>query len=273
MAADSVEIRTLPRRQGATWRGLVAEYGTPIASLTAFIALWFLLILVMQPNPRLFPGPVQVVQELYAVWEGGILGPAFLDSMRALALGLGLALVVGTVLGLLVGMSRIGDLIAAPYLWAYFATPDIALAPLVILWLGFGMRAKVWMIFFAAAVPLMLACKEGVQSVDGSLVRAARSFGSSKIRLFRSVMMPATMPFIGTGVRNAISRGFVGLLVIEMTVGSGGLGTQVVRAGARFNAARMFAFIAVLVAIALFLISASRRFERWTSRWREEVSL
>ena len=272
MAAGSAEIGTLPRKRGG-WRTRLSEYGTPVASFSAFIGLWVVLIAVLQPNPRLFPGPMAVIDELVEVWRNGLLIPAFVDSMRALMLGLGLALVVGTVLGLLIGMSRIGDLLAGPYLWAYFATPDIALAPLVILWLGFGMRAKVWMIFFAAAVPLMLACKEGVQSVDGSLVRAARSFGASKSRLFRSIMMPATMPFIGTGVRNAISRGFVGLLVIEMTVGSGGLGTQVVRAGARFNAARMYAFIAVLVAIALFLISASRRFERWTSRWREEVSL
>lgn len=272
MAAEATQLGTLPRDR-AGWRGRVSEYGTPVASFTAVMLLWFLLVALLQPNPRLFPGPLQVVQELVEVWRNGLLVPAFIDSMRALMIGLGLALVVGTVLGLLIGMSRIGDLLAAPYLWAYFATPDIALAPLVILWLGFGLRAKVWMIFFAAAVPLMLACKEGVQSVDGSLVRAARSFGASKTRLFRSIMMPATMPFIGTGVRNAISRGFVGLLVIEMTVGSGGLGTQVVRAGARFNAARMYAYIAVLVLIALVLIGASRRFERWTSRWREEVSL
>lgn len=272
MASPSIEAPPLARR-GPDWRRLLGEYGTPVASFTAFIVLWQLLIAVLQPNPRLFPGPVLVVGELIEVWERGQLQPAFMLSMRALVVGLGLALVIGTVLGLLIGLSRMGDLIMAPYLWAYFATPDIALAPLVILWLGFGMRAKVWMIFFAAAVPLMLACKEGVQSVDGSLIRAARSFGASRGRLFRSIIVPATMPFIGTGVRNAISRGFVGLLVVEMMVGSGGLGTQVVRAGARFNAARMFAYIAVLVAIAVVLISASRRFERWTSRWREEVSL
>jgi ABC-type nitrate/sulfonate/bicarbonate transport system permease component len=272
VAASSLDVGVVPRR-GVDWKRSLGQYVPPIASLSAFIALWFALVALLDPNPRLFPGPVDVARELREVWTMGLLVPAFLDSMRALAVGLGLALIVGTVVGLLIGMSRIGDLIAAPYLWAYFATPDIALAPLVILWLGFGFKAKTWMIFFAAAVPLMLACKEGVQSVDGSLVRAARSFGASRLRLFRSVMMPATMPFIGTGVRNAISRGFVGLLVIEMTVGSGGLGTQVVRAGARFNAARMYAFIAVLVAIALVLISASRRFERFTSRWREQVSL
>lgn len=270
MAAGSVGLE--PRRRGG-WRSVAGQYVTPIVSLTAFILLWQLLIVVLDPNPRLFPGPVRVYDELLGVHRANLLVPPALDSLRALAVGLGLALVVGTVLGLLLGMSRTGDLLAAPYLWAYFATPDIAMAPLVILWLGFGARAKIWMIFFAAAVPLMLACKEGVQSVDGSLVRAARSFGASRTRMFRSIMIPATMPSIGTGIRNAISRGFVGLLVIEMTVGSGGLGTQVVRAGARFNAARMYAYIAVLVTIALVLISASRRFERWTSRWREEVSL
>jgi NitT/TauT family transport system permease protein len=86
-------------------------------------------------------------------------------------------------------------------------------------------------------------------------------------------MVPSTMPIIASGVRNAVSRGFVGLLVVEITVGSGGLGTEVMRATSDFNAARTFAFIVVLVVIALVLISLSKRLEAYTSRWREEVAL
>ena len=273
MTTPMLEAPTPAVRRGPSWRGAFGEYGPPVLSFMAFIGIWYLLIAIMQPNERLFPPPHAVFGQLIEVYQQGDLMPAFTNSAKALGIGLGLAMAVGIILGLLIGMSRTGDLLAAPYLWAYFATPDIALAPLVIIWLGFGMGAKVWMIFFAASVPLMLACKEGIQSVDGSLVRAARSFGASRRKLFGMVIIPATMPFIGLGIRNAISRGFVGLLVVEMTVGTGGLGQEVMRAGRRFDAARMFAYIGVLVFIALVLIGMSKRFERYTARWREEVSL
>jgi ABC-type nitrate/sulfonate/bicarbonate transport system permease component len=245
----------------------------PVASLVAFIVLWQLAILVLRPNEILFPGPLAVVSQLVEVARNGLLWPALADSMLALAIGLGGALIVGPVLGLLIGMSRYASLISGPYLWAYFATPDIAIVPLVIIALGFGVGAKVWMVFLAATVPLMLACKDGVQSVDASLLRVARSFGASRTSLFRSVVAPSTVPFIASGIRNAIARGFVGLLVVEMLVGSGGLGTEVMRAQRQYDAARTFAFILVLVVIALGLITASKRIEVYASRWREDVTL
>jgi len=271
MAAGSVGA---PAAVGAAPRPRFASsLWVPLASFAAFLLLWQALIVVFEPNEILFPGPVAVVGEFVEVARNGLLWSAFLDSMPALVIGLGLALIVGPVLGLLIGMSRIADLLAGPYLWAWFATPDIALVPLVIIWLGFFIEAKVFMVFVAALIPLMLSCKDGVQSVDGSLLRAARSFGASRARLFRSVMIPSTMPFIASGVRNAVSRGFVGLLVVEVVAGSGGLGTEVMRATRQFNAARTFAFIAALVVIALVLISLSKRLEAYASRWRDEVAL
>jgi ABC-type nitrate/sulfonate/bicarbonate transport system permease component len=257
----------------AAWRRAAAQSWTSVVSLIVFLVLWQLAIVVFQPNEILFPGPLAVAREMVEVSGNGLLWPSLADSMLALAIGLGLALIVGTVLGLLIGLSRFANQIANPYLWAYFATPDIAIAPLVILMLGFGIETKVWMVFLAAAVPLMLSCKDGVQNVDASLLRAARSFGASRTSLFRAVTVPSTIPFIASGIRNAIARGFVGLLVVELLVGSGGLGTQVMRATRQFDADRAFAFIFVLVVIALGLISLSRRVEAYGSRWREEVTL
>jgi NitT/TauT family transport system permease protein len=118
---------------------------------------------------------------------------------------------------------------------------------------------------------VIISCKEGVQTVDESLLRAARSFGANRFDLFRHVVVPYTLPFIANGVRNGIARGFVGLLIIEMTVGSGGIGKQIIRSMSSFNTAAMFAYIVVLVATALVLITLSRRLEAYASRWREEV--
>lgn len=244
-----------------------------LASLVAFIALWQAVVWVTGIESILLPPPAAVVEQFLEVLDKGLLVPAVTDSMRALFVGLGAALAVGIPVGLLIGASRWLDLMFAPYVWGFFATPRIAMAPLVILWFGFGYQAKVLLIFLSALLPVIISCKEGVQTVEEPLVRAARAFGATRLDLFRHVVAPYTLPFIANGVRNGIARGFVGLLLIEMTAGSGGIGTQVMRAMRQFNTARMFAYVAVLLVVAFGLISLSRKLEAWASRWREEVYL
>lgn len=244
-----------------------------VLSLIAFIAIWQLLIVVFDPNPILFPGPGPVAQAFTEAVADGSMWTALSDSMSAMAIGLAWSLAVGIPVGLWIGMSPTTDLITSPYLWGLFAMPRIALAPLMILWLGFGMETKVWLVFLSAVIPLILSCKDGVQTTDTSLIAAARSFGAGRLALFTKVIAPSSLPFIASGIRNGVSRGFVGLLVIELTVGSGGIGTQVMRAMRAFDTARMFAFALVLVVSALVLISLSKQLENYASRWREEVSL
>jgi ABC-type nitrate/sulfonate/bicarbonate transport system permease component len=262
-AAVPIGVAAPLRKLGGRFTGLI--------SFICFIALWQLIVWITDINPILLPAPGSVVSEFVTVWQDGLLLPAVESSLKALAVGLVLALVVGIVAGLAIGASRWLDLLTGPYLWGMFATPRIAFAPLVVLWFGFGMQSKVLLVFMSALLPLTLSCKEGVQTVDESLVRAARAFGARKLDMFRHVVIPYTLPFIANGVRNAIARGFVGLLIIEMTVGSGGLGTQVIRAMRTFNTARMFAFVAILVVTALTLIMLSRKVEAKVSAWREQV--
>jgi ABC-type nitrate/sulfonate/bicarbonate transport system permease component len=244
-----------------------------VLSFAGFVALWQLIIVITRINPILLPSPGSVVSEFFAAAGEGVLWPAVTQSLRALVIGLALALVAGVVAGLIIGASSWLDLVTGPYLWGFFATPRIALAPLFVLWLGLGDQVKIVLVFLSALLPVMLSCKEGVQTVDESLVRAARSFGAGRLDMFKNVIIPFTLPFIANGIRNGIARGFVGLLIIEMIVGSGGIGTQVIRSMSRFNTARMFAFVAVLVVTSLTLISLSRALERKASRWRDEVYL
>ncbi|HZA19814.1 MAG TPA: ABC transporter permease subunit [Actinomycetota bacterium] len=241
--ADATQVAGRPLRR--EWS--LGPRLTGLLSFIGFILLWQSIIWITRINPILLPSPGEVVSEFGAIWQEGILWPTIVESLQPLAVGLIAGLVLGVLLGLLIGSSAWLDLLAAPYLWAFFATPRIA------------------------TVPVILSCKEGVQTVDTSLVNAARSFGANRLDLFRHVVVPYTLPFIANGVRNGIARGFVGLLIIEMTVGSGGIGRAVIKAMGQFNTARMFAFIAILVVTALVLITLSRRFEAYASRWREEV--
>jgi ABC-type nitrate/sulfonate/bicarbonate transport system permease component len=262
-AAAPSGILSLGRRLDGRLTGLI--------SFVCFIALWQMIIVITSINPILLPSPGSVLSEFVEVWGNGLLWPAVASSLKALAIGLALALVAGVIAGLVIGASPWLDLLTGPYLYGLFATPRIAFAPLLVLWFGFGTQTKVLLVFVSALLPLTLSCKEGVQTVDESLVRAARSFGAGRLDMFRHVVIPYTLPFIANGIRNAIARGFVGLLIIEMTVGSGGIGTQVIRSMRQFNTARMFAFVAVLLVTALTLITLSRRLEARVSRWREQV--
>ncbi len=281
MATSSVHVPTAergsvarkrPRRRPA-WQQALSARVPGVLSFIAFLFLWQLAIWIFDPKPVLLPGPGAVWEAFRGSISDGTLWPAVTDSMSAMMIGLLLSLVIGIPLGLLIGMSPTTDLLTSPYLWGFFAMPRIALAPLLILWLGFGDQTKVTLVFLSAVIPLMLSCKDGVQTADQSLIDAARSFGANRFDVFGRVIIPGTLPFIASGVRNGISRGFVGLLVIELTVGSGGIGTQVMRSMRNFDTARMFAFAAVLIVFAMVLIGISRRVENYASRWREEVKV
>jgi NitT/TauT family transport system permease protein len=265
--------RRPPKRQQSWVERVARTRGPGLLSFVAFIGLWHLSILVFDPSPILFPGPVEVWDEWTKAAADGSMWEATANSMYAMSIGLAISLVVGIPLGVAIGMSPTADLITSPYLWGFFAMPRIALAPLMVLWLGFGAEIKIWLVVLSAIIPIILSAKDGVQTTDESLVRAARSFGAGRLQMFGKVVVPNTLPFIASGVRNGISRGFVGLLVIELTVGTGGIGTEVMRSMRDLDTGRMFAFTATLIALALLLVSLSRRLENYASRWREEVVL
>jgi ABC-type nitrate/sulfonate/bicarbonate transport system permease component len=274
MAATQPTAGLAPGRPaGIAWRALLRRRVPGVLAFLAFVGVWWLAVEVTNVREILLPPPDRVLAELVRVTQLGLLQEALASSMYALAVGLGLSLLVGVPIGLIVGYARTADLISYPYLWGFFATPRIALAPLMVLWFGLGAETKIWLVFLSAVIPIILSCRDGVKTADESLRRAAISFSASRRDLFVKVLAPNTLPFIASGIRNGISRGIVGLLVIEMLVGSGGLGTQTMRAMRSFNTARMFAFVAVLVVIALFLIGLSKRLEAYASRWREDVEI
>lgn len=269
--SSGMHERRAPKR--SVWSQRLRDRLPGLLSFIGFIFLWQLAIWIFDPDPILFPTPTAVWEALIDALADGTMVPAVSDSMYAMTIGLVLSLAVGIPLGLLIGMSPTADLLTSPYLWGFFAMPRIALAPIIIIILGFGTQTKITLVFLSAVVPLLLSCKDGVHTADASLIAAARSFGANKLDLFARIIVPGTLPFIASGIRNGISRGFVGLLVIELTVGNGGIGTEVMRSMRRFDTARMFAFALVLIVFAMVLIGISRQLERYVSRWREEVVL
>jgi ABC-type nitrate/sulfonate/bicarbonate transport system permease component len=260
-----------PARKTSTWRRWLRKRLPGLVSLVVFIAVWQLVVVWTDPDPLILPSPGAVWDAFVTAVQDGEVWTAVKGSAGPLAVGMLFSL-LAIPAGLLIGLSPTADLITSPYLWGFFALPNVAFAPLLILITGFSTTTSIWMVFLSAAVPLCLSCKDGVQSVDEELVRAARSFGGGSISVFVKVIAPCSMPFIASGVRNAISRGFVGLLSVELLIGTKGtIGGEVIQSARVYDTARMIAFILLLIVIALLLVSGTRRLEVWASRWREEV--
>lgn len=238
-----------------------------------FVTAWHSIVVAFDVNALLLPRPSDVMTELLRVLSDERVWAAIAETSRNLAIGLTLAIVIGVAAGLPIGVFPILDLVTFPHLWALFATPREIFLPLAVVWLGFASAPKILITFLSAVIPIILSCSEGTKTVDESLVRAARSFGASRFLIFRKVVIPTTVPFIAAGVRNGIARGFAGLLVVEMLLGSGGIGARVVQAMGFFNSALVMALVTILILFSLVLIVVSKWLEALASRWREQVVL
>ncbi len=264
-AVGSLLSRLLARSKTAAGRL------TSVISLIVFMAVWELVVRVQEIHELLLPSPSVIGLELIEVSQKGLLWGPLGETFSALAVGLVAGLIVGISVGMLVGTSSILDLLSTPYLWALRATPRIAIAPMVMIWAGFGFEAKVLMVFLSVTVVVLLIVQEGVKTVDDTLIRVARSFGASRKNILVQVIAPYIAPVIANAIRNGIGMGLVAVLVVEMFSAVGGIGSQVRRAQASYDSPRMFGFILVLIVVSLTLITLARRLETYVSRWREEA--
>lgn len=269
-------VDTSARRRPAKqtwWTEFRHKHLGSILAPTVLIAGWQLYVSIAQPNPRVMPGPGRVIREIFAMYELGLLMPAALASMRGYVVGTGLAIAVGILLSIAIGLSKLAQVVTMPYLWASFSMPRVALVPLLVLWFGLGFNLVIATVFLSAVVPLIIQIVEGMRTIDGSLMRMSHMFCASRIDTLRKVVFPGTLPYVANGMRQCLSRGFIGLIVVEMLVGTEGLGTEAMRASQQFNTARVMAMIGILIAISVLLVVISKAIEDSVSRWRETVAV
>jgi NitT/TauT family transport system permease protein len=201
----------------------------------------------------------------------GKIWPHLAASGIELALGLGLALLVGVPLGLVCGRYRLLSHAIAPFVSSLNATPQIALLPLVVLWIGTGLAARVFIIFLLTVLPLFISAHAAVRTVDPKLLTVARSFAASEAFLFRSIIVPSAVPFLLAGLRLAIGRGMIGIVVGELTGAAIGVGFLINRAGATFETDVVFVGVFTIVAAGLVLTDLVRRVESAIGVWRAPI--
>jgi ABC-type nitrate/sulfonate/bicarbonate transport system permease component len=221
-------------------------------------------------SPLFFSGPSAIARQFwYTLTEGTLLADlAF--SGKNFAIGFGIALVTGVVVGVLIGWYRRARLIADPFLNALYATPRIAMVPLIIIWFGIGMWSKVFIVFLSAFFPILVNTVAGIRNMDSDLLRAARAFCASDWQIFKTLAIPGSVPFILTGVRQGVALGLIGVVVGEMFGGSEGIGFMVAYGGQTFQTDTLFVGVVIIALAGILLTSIAERLERRFSRWRPE---
>ena len=220
-------------------------------------------------KPIFISSPTLVLQAAFRMFF--VTGEMWRDltwSALGYSLGLACAIAVGIPLGLAAGWYRRLSYAVEPFLAALNATPQVAFLPLIVIWVGTGMGARVLIIFLLAVLPLAINAHAAVRTTDPRLIAVARSFGASEARLFCSVILPSSIPFLLAGLRLAVGRGMIGVVVGEIYGSAAGVGAMISQSGARFETDKVFVGVLTIVAAGLILVELIERIERHIELWR-----
>jgi NitT/TauT family transport system permease protein len=237
-------------------------------SVVAFFLAWEVLLSLVRWDPFFMTKPSLIAKAVQEQILGGRLWHDMTVSAQAFVVGFGLAVLVGIPVGLVMGWRRRAEWALDPLLTALYASPLIALAPLLIITAGVGIAAKALLVFLLAVFPFVFNTYAGVRCTDPLLVNVVRSFGGTERDLYTKVILPGVVPYIVAAARLAIGRGLVGILVGEFYAASEGLGFAISRFGDTYRLPEMFAGILVLAVVAVGLTSAVRRLEAVVAPWR-----
>lgn len=234
------------------------------------LAIWQAMWSAGKISPLFMSGPSAIAIRF---WDDLLHGHLLSDlsySGKNFAIGFVLAVVAGVGLGVLIGWYKRVEMITGPFMSALYATPRVAMVPLIIIWFGIGMWSKVFIVFISAFFPVLINTIGGIQAIDRDLLKAARAFCATDRQIFTTVAIPGAVPFILTGVRQGVALGLIGVVVGEMFGGSEGIGFMVAYGGQTFATDTLFVGVLIIAFAGIVLSSAAEQLEKRFSRWRPE---
>lgn len=242
------------------------RYATVTVSLLAGAALWEV---AGRQTSAAFMAPLSAtVMRLLEMAQTGLLPQQLGSSLSLFFTGLGLALLVGMPLGLLLARVRLLRIAFEGYIMVLYATPMVALIPFILSIMGFGFAPKVLVVFLFAIFPILYNTIEGARSLKPELIEVARSFRSGEWALWRDILIPFTLPFTMTGVRQGIGRGLVGMVSAEFFLSASGLGELIMQGSQNFDTAGMLAVILIIIFLGVALMECGRALENRFAAWR-----
>ena len=249
------------------------RFGTLIVTLinlSIFIYIWQAVQGGANPiiDTRFIPTPIQMFTAFFKNIANGQLIRHGTFTATHYGLGMLVSIGLGVPLGIALGLNPTVRSIAMTYVWIGYSTPNIAIQPIVIVILGFGIESKIFLVFLMAVFPILVNVISGVATVDPVLIKAGHLFGANRAQQFRKIIIPSTLPWIMTGIRLAARRGLMGAIIAEIFGSVRGLAYMVIREAETFNSAKSFAAIMTLMMISLIIINGFGWLEQKATPWR-----
>jgi NitT/TauT family transport system permease protein len=235
------------------------------------IAAWEAASQLKLVKQAVLSSPTRIVEAAVRDISNGTIFPHIAISGTEYFLGLGLALAIGIPLGLAIGLFRRLNYLLDPWLSAIYATPTVALVPLIILIFGIQLESKIVVVWLEAIFVVVVSAMAGVHAADRMYHDIAESFRASAWTRFRTVVLPASVPFILTGVRLGTSRAVVGVVVAEFLASNAGIGFYIKLNGDLLQTARVYFGIILLGILGITIGELVRRLERRFERWRPAI--
>ncbi len=243
-----------------------------ITTISVCVALGLWEIFGRNINPIFGSYPTAIAVAFWDLLKSGELVSALSTSLQPFIAGYGLAILLGVPLGLVVGQFRTAEASLGIYITAGYAMPLVALVPLLMLWLGLGFAVKVAVVFLMSLFPIVINTWLGVVAVPKTLIEVGKSFVAPDLVILRRIILPATLPYIMAGIRLAVGRAVVGMVIAEFFTTISGLGAVIINSANNFDTATMFVPIIVLMVMAIGLNSLIGVVERKVAPWQAEIA-
>lgn len=251
-------------------RGGLVSIIAPVAVLLAGIGIWEWRVRAEETPDWFLPAPSLIARTLWT--DRVLLADNAWITLREVLLGFAIALIAGVILAVAIHSSRIVDRALYPIVIASQSIPLIALAPLLLVWFGYGIGPKVAVTALVAFFPITVATVDGLRSADRELLNLLRTFGAGRIRRFWMVNVPSALPSLFSGARIGVSIAVIGAVFGEYVGANAGLGYLMNTSSSRLRTERVFAAIVILAVMAIVLFAAVAVLERRVLRWRRFVT-
>ncbi len=254
----------LSRRRGG-WRARGKAVGYPFIGFAALIAIWAIAVEVFEVPPYLLPGPLAVLQALIDEWP--ILFEHAQHTGSAILFGFAISILFAIPMAIVIAFSSVLSQVIYPLLVTSQSIPKVALAPLILIWLGFGIQTSITVAFLISFFPIIINTVLGLKAMPVELKYLAQSMGAGAIRTFLKIRVPYALPFIFGGLKVAITLAVVGAVVGEFVGSNKGLGYHILLSSASVETDLMFADIVLLSSLAIVLFLAIQALESVLVPW------
>jgi ABC-type nitrate/sulfonate/bicarbonate transport system permease component len=235
--------------------------------LGVILALWSGAATRMGAN--VVPSPLATFEAAKRLFADGVLLSAVGDSLSVYLSGFMFAILLAVPLGVVMGGFRVLGKTLEVYIFALAATPRVAFIPLIIVLIGLGVEAKIFIVFLGSLMPILINTYAGVLSADTELIEMARSVGASRSRIFGKIILPGAVPYVITGMRIGATIGLINTVVAELYTAVRGLGGLLAIYGNTFRMAEYFVVVLTLALTGVIVTEVLRHVEIRASRWRE----